>query len=440
MNELKISIDWERLEEGPPEERACFGLLTASYGSLFLTEGLDNFVDRSRRGPLVSGYHLAEWVAWNWWRLVSEPKPTRPNIEWDFSHRLSTIGSGYIWPNFTIFSDRERTVLIAKPTHPQGFTPFRFTADRAVVLPTTQFEAAIDLFMGRIQSQLRAESIINTNFDQIWTELSAERADPETAARRRLEALLGFDPDEDHMGLVEQLFSDAASLGQDAIQEIAADHQDHKVPTAADFTELARSHGAKTCPPDMVKLQGFEVITREKEPAWSYGYRAAKVLREKERLGHDPLTNPRLAELCAVSEKALESSERADFAFSIDDELGESGSVVLRSKWETGRRFELARLLGDRLTNGLTERLLPATRAYTYRQKLQRAFAAELLCPLEVLEEKLAGDYSIDAREDAAHYFNVSERTVTTMLVNHHRLDRDLLLDEDFDAMELFAA
>jgi Zn-dependent peptidase ImmA (M78 family) len=58
---------------------------------------------------------------------------------------------------------------------------------------------------------------------------------------------------------------------------------------------------------------------------------------------------------------------------------------------------------------------------------VQRAFAAELLCPFEALEEKLAGDLSADAREDAARYFNVSERAVTTVLVNNHRLDRDYL-------------
>jgi Zn-dependent peptidase ImmA (M78 family) len=64
---------------------------------------------------------------------------------------------------------------------------------------------------------------------------------------------------------------------------------------------------------------------------------------------------------------------------------------------------------------------------YTYRQKLQRAFAAELLCPLSALEEKLGGDYLAEAREDAAHHFAVSERTVTAMLVNHRLLDRDYL-------------
>ena len=439
MNELKISINWERIEEGTPEERAGFGLLTASYGGIFLSEGLDGFVDRIRRGPLVSGYHLAEWIAWNWWRLVSEPKQQRSTIEWEFAHKLSTIGSGYIWPNITIYSDRERTVLIAKPTHPQGFTPFRFTADFAVVMPTTQFEASVDLFLGQIQSQLRVESVADTNLDQLWAEVKMERTNPEIAARRRLEALLGFEPGDDDLGSVEQLLSDASCLGQDAVQEIAADHQDHKVPTAADIDLIAKKYGNETRPSQMVKLSGSLDLLRLIDPAWKGGYMAAKALREQQRLGQDPLKNRRLAELCAISEKALESSEKANFAFSIDDESRERGSVVLHSKWETGRRFELARLLGDRLTNGLTERLLPATRSYTYRQKLQRAFASELLCPFEMLEEKLGGDYSIDSRDDAADYFNVSERTVSTILVNHKKLDRDFLVD-DFDTLDVFVA
>lgn len=439
MSDLKISVKWERLEEGTEEERACFGMLTTSCGDLFLTEGLDCYVDCSRKGPLVSGYHFAEWIAWNWWRLTNEPKPLNPKSEWDLAHRMSAIGAGYIWPNITIFSDRERTVLVAKPTQSQRYVPFRFTTDMPVVVPTLQFEAAAERYIGQIQSQLRAKSVPVTNLDTIWEEIQVERADPKMTARRRLEALLGFDPDEDSSSLVEQLIADASHLGQDAIQEIAADHQDHAVPSATELEGLAKKYGYQISPADMVSLTGFESPPRNKIAAWRLGYMTAQELREQQRLGQNPLDNRRLAELYAVSEKVLEPSENAYFSFSIDDETGKSGELVLRSKWETGRRFDLARLLGDRLTNGLNERLLPATHTYTYRQKLQRAFAAELLCPFEALEEKLRGDYSSEAREDAAHYFKVSERTVTTMLVNHHRLDRDYL-GGDLEALEGLAA
>lgn len=431
--DFNIALDWERIQEGTTEEKACFGLLTIRHGSLVLTEGLDGFIDRSRTGPLVSGYHLAEWLAWNWWRLVNEPRPQVLTGEWELAHRFATIGAGYVWPNITVFSDRERTVVIAKPTRPQNpMVPFRFTADWSVVMPTRDFETAVELFMARIQGKLRAEAVADTNFDRIWAEVQAERSAPEVAGRRRLEALLGFDPDEGSTELIDQLLADAPILGLDAVQEVAADHQPGRpVPARTDFIDLAAAYGNATRPVDMIHLSPSVLSPRALVPAWTRGYDVARAVREQADLDLTPLSNQRLAELCAVSPSVLERSEAADLAFSIDDERGgDSGHIVLRSKWETGRRFEMARLLGDRITNELQERLLPATRAYTYRQKLQRAFAAGLLCPFEALEEKLAGDYSATAREDAAHHFNVSELTVTSILVNNHRLERDYLEDD----------
>ncbi len=69
--------------------------------------------------------------------------------------------------------------------------------------------------------------------------------------------------------------------------------------------------------------------------------------------------------------------------------------------------------------------LYPATRAYTYRQKTQRSFAAELLSPFDAVFNMLKGDYSAENRLDVAEYFQVSELTIRTQLVNHQILDRD---------------
>ena len=435
---LDIAVSWERLDEGAVEECACFGLLTIRQGNRLLTEGIDGFIDSTRRGPLVSGYHLAEWLAWNWWRLTGEPMPKRMSHDWSFAHSLATIGAGYLWPNISIFSDREHTVLIAKPTHPDGFAPFRFTADQAIILPTRQFVAVVDRFMEQIQGQLRAKAIPLTNFDRIFDELQAERTDSKMAAGRKLEALLGCDPDEASVEEIERLFADAEGFGWDAIQELAADHQPGRsIPRMSDLTALAATIGTDTRPGDIPLLPTTELPPRDQVPAWRHGYETARVLRVACGLQSGPLPDQRLADLSGVSVQVLAASPSAGhvFAFSLDDESGKAGHIVLRSKWATGRRFELARLLGDRLTTGyLNERLLPATRAYTYRQKFQRAFAAELLCPFEALKEQMDGDYSADAREDVAHYFGVSERTVTTLLVNYKCIDRSYL-DEDLEIL-----
>jgi hypothetical protein len=62
---LEIALAPERLDEGPPEERACFGLFTICCGEIDLTGVYDFYVSNYRRGPLVSGYYAAEWFAWN---------------------------------------------------------------------------------------------------------------------------------------------------------------------------------------------------------------------------------------------------------------------------------------------------------------------------------------------------------------------------------------
>jgi Zn-dependent peptidase ImmA (M78 family) len=101
------------------------------------------------------------------------------------------------------------------------------------------------------------------------------------------------------------------------------------------------------------------------------------------------------------------------------------GRIVLRSKWREGRRFELARILGDRLMNSNRARLHPATRAFTYRQKAQRSFAAKFLSPFESTLGMLEGDYSLENQLDVAAHFEVSEMTIRAQLVDHKMLERE---------------
>ncbi|MCU0839527.1 MAG: hypothetical protein MUE49_12525 [Rhodospirillales bacterium] len=429
---FEIEAAWERLTEGPPEERACFGTVTLRSGQILLSEGVDGYVNSRRDGPLVSNYHLAEWLAWNWWRLTAEPKGSRETPEWAFAHSLATIGEGYVWPNITIWSDLERTCLVARPSRKRGFASFRTTADWVVVLPTAAFEHAIERYVGQVQGRLRSDRVAGTNLDRIWEELTAERYQTGIATRRRLEALLGRDPDEADPAVIEQLVDDAAKLGRRAIDEIAAGHAPSESPLNAEaINEVALRLGADANPADAVHLQSLAALSPSGTvPAWQRGYEAAQALRKQEDLGDEPLSDDHLAEIAGVAPAILQRSDvGADFSFALDRTLN-SGRVVLRPKWRTSRRFELARLVGDRVARGNDEPLLPATRAYTYRQKLQRAFAAELLCPLDALKTQLDGDYSQDAIESAAQYFEVSPLTVRTHLVNNRLLPREDIDDE----------
>ncbi len=430
---LEIALAPERLEDGSPEERACFGLFTIRANGADLTGGMDSFIAAYRPGPLISGYHAAEWFAWNWWRLRHEPRSAAS--DWWRAHKMTAIGEGYVWPNLTILSDGVRTALLAEASLRPDARPFRYLGAHPCVLPSSQFEAALDAFMPCILGRLRECDVAETNLDRLWHDVLAERADADQAKRRRLEALLGRDPDAIEDDAVEQLVADSGSLGEGSIEELAAEHASGGALLTAAALEQLTVGATEASPQDAVRLVGgLRLPVEAHMPAWQVGAEAARALRAQERLGAMPIVDAKLAELAGTGARALQRhADRVPMSFALD-RTPSHGSIVLRSRWPTGRRFELARLLGDRIVAGDAGRLHAATRASTYRQKMQRAFAAELLSPFEAVEAMLAGDYSAEAQTDVAEHFQVSDRTILTLLVNHRRLDREELIGDLDDA------
>lgn len=428
---LIISADWEPLDRGTPEERNCFAALGIRVNAHCLTEGRDTLANRLREAPLLSAYHLAEWLAWNWWRLRWEPKSQAK--EWALSHRLSTIGGGYIWPNISIFSDGQRITFNSKSVNERAETPFRYISNLATVISATEFEAGIDDFIDQVLQRLQAMQVGVTNLENIWKGVQEERHTPELAVRRKLEALLGQDPDESDENVLQQLMTDTKRLGIGPVEELAADqgHGLHRqVATAEELGDIANQFGASASIRDMVCLGRHDGQHFSQAPAWHVGSKVAQALREQEQLGDGPISNEKLAAMLGVDQSILVQTPTTSvvraISFALETGAGQS-RIVLRSKWETGKRFDLARLLGDHLINTTGDALLPATRAYTYRQKAQRSFAAELLSPFKLIDDMLDGDFSMENQQDVAAHFNVSELTIRTLLVNHGRIEREEL-------------
>lgn len=434
MNALVIDAEWALRRDGPAEERACFAEIGIRHNDRWLTEAEDRFTRKSRTSAHLSGYKLAEWLAWNWWRLRWEPRKTTSSgktpVEWLMSHRLTAIGGGYVWPNITFYSDGERVVTVAEPTKGEAADSIRYTSSAVIILRAADFECSIDAFLEQVKDQLHSESVTDTNFERIWDAVREERQDAQASAWRRLEAVLGHDPDEADPAMVERLLSDSNELGQGAVVEMAAGYWHDGIPTSQALRDLTRLHGYDFHSKETVRLKSRLPI-RGTVPAWRRGSEAARALRQQEGLGTGPLSNQHLATMAGVGAEVMRDQSKAgDFAFALDGEGESSGRILLHSPHGTGRRFELARLLGDRITGDAGDRLHPALNSYTYRQQTQRSFAAELLCPFSELDDMLDGNYSADAIRKAAHRFDVSQRTVRTLLVNYRRINRTGLADD----------
>ena len=434
---LVLSLTPKPLDRGSPEERACFGKLSVKTGELVLTEGIDHHDEcRSCDGPLVSGYHLAEWLAWNWWRLRWEWWYRLGSSDdvvdgWDFAHRMSTVGEGYVWPNITIASDGYQTALVSDPSLDSRAASFRYFGAPISFLPSKSLEVAIDGFVSYVLERLASDGIKRTNLHSLWDEVSTERQEPETAFFRRMEARLGYDPDEvDQLGLNHRWLADAKRLGRDALEELAADSgyssAQAVVMSADHISEIANHFGFEADRKDAVKLAPRETDVEWGDvQAWEIGEDYARRLHLQEDLDAEkPISNELLASLAAVPQSAIADSERVGELSFILDSNGSGTRLVLGSKWETGRRFALARIIGDRLF-GWTDKLLPATRSYSYRQKAQRAFAAELLSPFQAVNDMLGPNDSEERQNEIAQHYNVSPRMIESILVNKGRMSRE---------------
>ena len=240
-----------------------------------------------------------------------------------------------------------------------------------------------------------------------------------------MEALLGCDPDEMETATVARRLAEGDRIGSSALEELAAHAAGvSAVPlTADDATVIVRDKGFDASTQDMVRIHRTgETPAWGTGEAWQVGVSVARALRQQEGLNGEPLSNERLTDLAGTSVTAVRDINCVADAMSLLLHTGGAHCrLALRPKWETGRRFDLARLLGDRLCAAADEPLLPATASRTYRQKAQHAFAVELLCPIDAIDDFLGPDLSEDRRHDAAAFFNVSPVAIDRQLENDDR-------------------
>lgn len=200
---------------------------------------------------------------------------------------------------------------------------------------------------------MREERISDTNLHKIWFDVQKERNDIDLAKRRKFEALLGVDPDEGSISIIDRLISDAQFIGGEAMGEVAANRpRVGSMLTVSEIRDAANRIGFDISLKDSVSFdEEIQPPGKTEAPARLLGANAATALRKQENLEETPINDDTLAELAGVQKSIIKSIDYSGSSPELSSILNEKrGSrIVFRSKWHTGRRFELARLLGDRL-------------------------------------------------------------------------------------------
>ena len=433
---FSINCDWLPGDSGDAAdaEHSTLAEIAIRVGGYCATEVEDVF-DKTIRPARLSAYKLSEWLAFNWWRLLWEPESG--SYSWEASHKVGNVGGGYVWPNLSFSSDWQFILVSAHPTERWDAEPVRYlNRFDELPVPIADFEGAASGFIEATIERLSGAGCPKSELRALWDEVSAERMDAETANRRILEACMGFDPDEAPVDLLDVVSERIIPYGEGAIREIAAERKDETVSYINRVLESVGKKDAMTA-----RLPNLADIKRRlaSQPAesnvpWIRAERTAQIARETWGLA-SPAHTSVLCDLLSIRQDGFlavsPNGETPTLAGVRDAGDMDAFHISMSVKHPNARRFGLARLMADHIAADAEDALLPATRLRTERQKFQRAFAQELLCPFDALNDYLGYPDAETVGEDdihyAADYFDVSPRLIRTALVNKGVLSRESL-------------
>ncbi len=423
MNQhLEFNLSWEQLNTGEDAERATYASLALLADGQTVTRVEDQLAKTTRSVVRVAAYPLALWFASNWWRLRWEgPRKRGGDHDWVMSHRLSAAGGGYVWPDLEIVSHGEYVSLCSQETSSNNVDSITYLGNVDVSLPADEFVAALDGFIDSVIARLRVREVEETPLQELWTLVRKERTEPSISEFRRLEALLGFDAEEGPHLQIEALIEAGKRLGREAVAEVAATSTE--VPDLGAIEEALRE-ADRVAVQNCASLREYVAGTSDYRYSWQRGEEAGRIVRNEIGRPQGPLDDSILEEWLSLPANVLQdpsATRNVPFAAALRENAdSEEMRVLFRSSFHSGRRFEIARLLGDHLVSAPRgDRMMPATQAKTARQSTQRAFAAELLLPWKDLVEQIGDDPDDDERiEDIAVEYQVSPLLVRTRLVS----------------------
>lgn len=419
MADLQFRVRaWLAAERGSPEDRATHAELEIDAGGVPLTEVADRAASSVRPSLRVSAGALAGWLLENRWRILYEPE--RSGSSWGMSHRLGAVGGGFAWPDVTLATDGERlTVRARRAGGPDDLV--RFLNDVTVHLSPEAYDAAVDAFVAVVVDRLHAVGLRDSALAALAEDVRRDRADPENDRLRIAEARLGLDPDQADADDVLGLLEEVAWAGDAAAAEILGEAT---FDDASEILAWARHHAtASDVRVDLRAFEGLQGTSLARALPWERGVDLAARVRRTLGVGQEPLD---LDDVFGAHLLAPTVSGRRPMGLAVATN-GVAG-LTFQRRQPTGRRFEAARALGDWLTRPPGDVASPLTDRRTARQQLQRAFAAELLCPAEGIAARVSLPRPTDDElEEAAAFYGVSEHTVRSHLVNEGLVERAYL-------------
>lgn len=424
MSSFDIKLEWLSTSTDSVEDSATMAMLTLLAGDKNLTQNEDIWSKSVRDNVRVSAYPLAMWVANSWWRLMWEPLPAhhKPSISWRMAHELGAANHGFVWPHIVFASDNDSVQVWAALSDTGKGQSVRYlnSLDSAFSVPVSSFKNSLSQFVEFTVARLIDSGRRSSDLVELWTVLQDEMKCLESSRYRQFEAVLGYDPDECPPEIMAKIFDLNDQMGEETLSELAPvyGNPDSDKTSIFDIDRLVTAPGFIGLP--SLPVNPAKDSKRTTSPPWQVAVSDARWLRRELGNVAGRIDNHQMYDLLGISSKDVESWRSVGGLSAISMPVGNGRKYIPRKKNPVGKRFELARFLGDLIYSEQSKvDWLACTDLSTHRQKYQRAFAAEFLCPSDELKGFLNGDDLDESIESAAAKFDVSQTMVNSILANH---------------------
>lgn len=410
---FKFSADWPKGSDDVAE-------ISLRVGDSVISRIADTEKHTVRDFFRASTTALAFWLADNWWRLRWETiRDSRlPSVDWRLRHELNSASGGALWPPAMIFSVGNRIAFAPSVGRKYVGGPQSYFEFKIGMVPADEYEDEIDTLFKAVLEHCAKTA----DGDALYTlikQVASERDDPELSAWRRLEACLGFDPDSAPDEVINALIKLEDIAGGEGVEEAA-----HAQPGGGAAQSLSLAIEASRESKVEVDLTLADSLKRDwnlpsSASPWRMAEAAATELRSIIGITKGLLDHTAFADIFKARwddlKTATATARKLPYGARIGDER--KTTVALQTSKPYDRRFELARQFADAVWQkdagfGIV------SRSKSDRQKFQRAFAHNLLCPFDFLQRVIdVNEPTADTMQKAAKMFGVHPSVVRNQLV-----------------------
>lgn len=411
--------EWLECPSAEPEIFATFGKLYFAHGNIEFTSHRNGASYCS--AAYLPAYPLALWIVQSWWRLFYELRPSSNTYEWSATHCMRFAGDGFLWPDVWLQTDGAFMDILARPYVADEEEPIEYFPHESRGVPLDRMETCFSHFVDKVIERLdRTEPTL----EKLWREVLRERHDNALSFQRKIEATLGYDPDELPEQELQNLMKNGQALGKGHLLEaLAAFRQSgetHDSDLKENLRSLSSTRGVQGC--FNLPVLSHDTSLRNTVQPWELGRNLAYQLRKQAGIT-GKIDSKMLRDMLGMSEKdfnSIQAETEAPFSFGTKN-AGSYRFTFLKERIDN-RRFQAARFIGDYCVSQLRQqddKWLILSDSSTFRQKVQRAFGAELLMPVDLITEHTGGNYTQANVKKVATEFEVSPVLAATQLANH---------------------